>query len=47
VDSPELQELPITKQSLLGDSKKCVASNVPVFSLPVCPNAAVFLKGAL
>jgi hypothetical protein len=44
VDSPELQELPITKQSLLGDSKKCVASNVPVFHLPVCPNAAVFFE---
>jgi hypothetical protein len=47
VDSPELQELPITKQSLLGDSKKCVASNEPEFHLTVCPNAAVFLKGAL
>jgi hypothetical protein len=47
VDSPELQELPITKQSLLGDSKKCVASNEPVIHFPVCPNAAVFLKGAL
>lgn len=31
VDSPESQQLPITKQSLLGDSKKCVAINVPVF----------------
>jgi len=47
VDSPELQELPITKQSLLGDSKKCVASNEPVIHFPVCPNAAVFSKGAL
>ncbi|AGL83006.1 hypothetical protein PFLCHA0_c12140 [Pseudomonas protegens CHA0] len=47
MDSPELQELPITKQSLLGDSKKCVASNLPVFLHPVCHHAAVFLKGAL
>ncbi|MGE8069725.1 hypothetical protein, partial [Pseudomonas sp. NPDC089569] len=34
VDSPELQELPITKQSLLGDSKKCEASNVPLMETP-------------
>jgi hypothetical protein len=47
VDSPESQELPITKQSLLGDSKKCVAINVLAVSLLVCHNAAVFLKGAL
>jgi hypothetical protein len=33
VDSPELQTLPITKQSLLGDFKKCVACIEPVVAI--------------
>ena len=46
VDSPELQKLPITKQSLLRKKKKCVACIEPMVAIGLFQRSS-FSKDAL